>query len=307
VVLLTKRGELSTKPSKKDKNLDFWLKCWLETGDAPMKKLCLLLLVIMFSQTACDSGKASSLQAKVKKARKLLVYSHPSGFKHGSIPTGKEAFQKMGKDSGAFEVTLNDDATFFTKKNLKQFDAILFNNCTHVQKAFKDKKNREAFLDFIKNGGGFIAIHAATDGGGKGWPEYTAMVNGNFNGHPWGSRGTWGIKNEDPKHPLLEAFKGKGFKIKDELYKYKSYDRKKCRVLLSIDTTISPKGKAQRPDNDHAVVWVSEYDKGRVFISSLGHNNEIFKHPQILDMWLKGIKFALGDLKIETKSLPQPK
>jgi hypothetical protein len=57
--------------------------------------------------------------AKPGKARKVLVYSHCNGFRHGSIPFGNKAFEIMGKKTGAFEAD-----------NLKQFDAVIFNNST---------------------------------------------------------------------------------------------------------------------------------------------------------------------------------
>ena len=61
-----------------------------------------------------------------------------------------------------------------------------------------------------------------------------------------------------------------------------------------------------RPDNDHALVWVKDYGQGRVFFSSFGHNEHVFCNPMILQMWLNGIQFALGDLDAATAALPMP-
>jgi len=242
-----------------------------------------------------------------QKPRKILVYSKPSSYKHKCIPTGNALLKAMAEKTKAFSVDFSDDVKDYNSENLKKYDAILVNNATHIQKAFTDDSLKKAFISFIENGGGFIGIHAASDGGYEDWPEYTAMIGGSFDGHPWNSKGTWGISNEDPEHPLLKSFEGKNFMIKDELYKFKDYDRTKLRVLLSINTSVSPKGKAQRPDNDHAVVWVREHGKGRVFYSSMGHNDEVFWNPQVVAMWLAGFQYALGDFKIDTTSLPLKK
>ena len=56
-----------------------------------------------------------------------------------------------------------------------------------------------------------------------------------------------------------------------------------------------------RADNDYAISWVRSYGKGRVFYCSLGHNPDAFWNTPILEHFLAGIQFALGDLKANTK------
>ncbi|NQZ58244.1 MAG: ThuA domain-containing protein, partial [Lentisphaeraceae bacterium] len=247
---------------------------------------------------------------RAKKARRILVLSKTMGWYHSSIETAKTCFKHMGPQSGAFKVDFSDEASDYTSKNLKKYDAILFNNCTYVQEFF-NAQQRQAVLGFVKNGGGFIGIHAAADCGTSArrpksrWPEITELIGGAFNGHPWTNRGTYGVLNEDPKHPILKPLAGNNFQISDEFYKYKDYKRANQRVLLSIDMSTSYK-KSGRADHDHALVWVKQYGKGRVFFSSLGHNEAIYYNPMILQMWLNGIQFALGDLSVATKALPQP-
>ena len=94
--------------------------------------------------------------------------------------------------------------------------------------------------------------------------------------------------------------------IDEELYKFKNYKRESLRALLSIDMLKSYHKKG-RKDNDHPLVWVKKYGKGRVFYSAFGHNEHLYCNPIMLQMWLNGIQFALGDLVVETLSLPIPK
>ena len=61
-----------------------------------------------------------------------------------------------------------------------------------------------------------------------------------------------------------------------------------------------------RKDHDHAVLWVKNYGKGRVFFSALGHNESVFANPKILQVWLNGLQFAMGDIDIDVSALPQP-
>jgi hypothetical protein len=161
-------------------------------------------------------------------------------------------------------------------------------------------------MDFIKGGKGIIGIHAATDNFYK-WPEAAKMMGGQFCGHPWGGGGTWAVKIDDPGHPLMASYKGKGFKVKDEIYRTKPplYSRDKQRVLMSLDMSDEATGKKAGPeDTDIGISWVKSYGKGRLFYCSLGHNNHLTWDPALLGHYLAGIQFALGDFPVDTKPKP---
>ena len=244
------------------------------------------------------------------KPRKILVFWRCEGFYHKSIPVVNEALKIMGRKTGAYEVTVcTDDYSIFTPAKLRQFDAVCLNNTTHLK--FDPKKTPErckALMDFIKGGKGIVGIHAATDNFYD-WPEAMEMMGGKFTGHPWGSGGTWAVKIDEPDHPLTAAFKGKGFKIKDEIYRTDPplYSRDKQFVLMSLDmsdkTTRNVNG-FKPTDVDTGISWVKTLGKGRIFYCSLGHNDHIFWNSAVLQHYLDGIQFALGDYKVDTKPKP---
>jgi hypothetical protein len=243
------------------------------------------------------------------KTRKVLVFWRCEGFFHSSIPVVNKALEIMGKKTGAFEVTLcTDDYAVFTPEKLKEFDAVCLNNTTTLK--FDPNKTPErckALQDFVKGGKGIIGVHAATDNfyQNPAWPEGMEMMGGRFTAHPWGGGGTWAIKIDEPKHPLTAAFKGKGFKVKDEIYRTEPpvYSRSKQLVLMSLDMsdpdTRNVKG-FKETDLDTGISWIKTWGKGRLFYCSLGHNDEIFWNPAILQHYLDGIQFALGDYKVDT-------
>lgn len=284
-------------------------------------KLNALILLIAFSATALlaeDKGpfsekhtskitKAMTVKPKVKvnTPKKALVYYKASGFKHRSIPTINKCLSIMAEKTGAFTAEFSDKVEDFSADKLKNYDLLIFNNTTKIQKAFKTAEQRSAIIDFIKNGGGFVAIHAATDAGHPEWPEYVQLVGGVFDGHPWTAKGTYGISIDDPKHACVDHYPSTTFELSDELYMYKKYDRKNQRVLMTIDTRVSPKKKG-RPDGDHALAWVKTVGKGHVFVSVFGHNDPLTWNKGILQLWLNGIQFAAGDLNGETEPIPQP-
>jgi len=244
--------------------------------------------------------------AQPAKTRKMLVFWRCEGFYHGVIPVANKALEIMGEKTGAFEVTaVTDDYSVFTAETLRQFDVVCLNNTTHLK--FDPKKTPQrckALMDFVKSGKGLVGIHAAADNFYD-WPEGMEMMGNKFTGHPWGGGGTWAIKIDEPDHPLTAPFKGKGFKVKDEIYRTDPplYTRDKQFVLMSLDMSDpTTKAKAQKPeDADIGITWVKDWGKGRLFYCSLGHNNHIFMTPAILEHYLRGIQFAAGDFDVDTK------
>ena len=283
-----------------------------------MKQTLFTILVTLFAcggilgaaddKEVVQIREAMPSKATVKPSKKhnVLVYSKPSGFRHGSIPIGIKALRVMAEKTGAFEATFTLETTEFTAEGLKKYDAIIFNNTTHVQKAFTEQAQRDAILNFIKEGKAFAGFHSASDAGMPQWAEYTDMIGGCFAGHPWGSGGKWPFVVEDTKHPVTQGFKEKEFVYSDEIYQYKGYDRSKLRVLISLDAVKSGR-KGNSKTNDYPVSWVRDYGKGRIFYSNFGHNKATWMNAAMLRHFLDGIQWALGDLDGPSESLPLPK
>ena len=231
--------------------------------------------------------------------RRLLVFFRTEGYVHDAIAEGNEALKEMGEKTGAYIADFSDDMSVFTPANLKQYDGILFNSTTKL--AFSDPAQRQALLDFVKSGKGLIGIHAAVDNFYS-WPEGAALLGGTFQSHPWHADATEAVKVDEPAHPLAAAFGGKGFWINDEIYQITGpYDRSKLRVLLSLDMSKAqnqrPANEIVRTDHDFPISWIKNVDGGgRVFYCSLGHNTNVYWTPQVLQFYLAGIQFALGDL-----------
>ena len=257
----------------------------------------------------------SEPRVKPEKARKVLVFSMSWGFKHSSIPYGKEAFELIGKKSGAYKPVVSDDISMFEPENLKQFDAVVFNNTNNEiflpenydklgpeekKKADEtDARLKKSLVDYLKGGGGLAVIHAGVASFRK-WPEYGNIIGARFDNHPWNAGSTITMKVEEPGHPVAAAFKEPTFEITDEIYQLTvPYTRDKIRVLVSIDTdktNMDIKG-IHRTDNDFAMSYIKSYGEGRVFYCAFGHQHELFWNPVILEHFLDGVQFATGDLE----------
>jgi len=234
------------------------------------------------------------------KPRKLLVYSDTLMYYHTAIPWGVEAIRIMAESTGAYSVLVSDDRSVFQNEYLRQFDAICFNNT--CGSPFQEQELRQNIVDFVHDGGGFMGIHCSAHTFVD-WPPYGEMHGGYSLSHPWVDEMVT-VKIEEPDHPCVSCF-GESLELVDEIYELSAepYSRDKVRVLASIDTekTDMTKPDITRTDGDFALCWVRQYGKGRVFWSAFGHYENLYWEPKMLEHYLAGIQFALGDLAVETK------
>jgi type 1 glutamine amidotransferase len=59
-----------------------------------------------------------------------------------------------------------------------------------------------------------------------------------------------------------------------------------------------------RQDKDFAVSWIKRYGQGRVFFAMFGHIDQPFQNPAVLQYYLDGIQYALGDLAVDDSPKP---
>jgi len=251
-----------------------------------------------------DAAVPQHATAAPQRARRILVFWRADAILHkGGVPAVNHAIEMMGRKTGAFESDFSRDFAVFDPKVLAKYDAIVLNSTAHLVMPDQAKK---AYLDYVNGGGGVIAIHAAIDTFLY-WPDGAKVVGATFGDHPWTPNGTWAVKLEEPDHPLLRAFGGKGFKIKDEFYVMgEPFTRQDRRVLMSVDLSDPASAgvnlnanPARSKDHDFALAWLKHYGAGRVFYADFGHIDEPFWRPEILQFYLDGIQYVLGDLKVD--------
>ncbi|MCP4610770.1 MAG: hypothetical protein GY845_18840 [Planctomycetes bacterium] len=248
--------------------------------------------------------------ARPQKHRKLLIFDRNVGYGgHGSIPTANMAFKLMGKKTGAFETVISKNPSVFKPENLKQFDAVFFNNT--VGNLFTDPALRQSLIEFVYGGGGLLGVHGTTvaftrwPGAHEDWPEFGIMLGARGANHMDSKEHVF-IKLDDPDNPVNQPFGGKGFEYRDEFFRvHGPYSRQRVRVLFSIDTEKTdfkgqPRGNTLRKDNDYALSWIRNYGRGRVFYCTIAHNPYVFWDSKMLQFYLAAVQFAMGDLHAPT-------
>lgn len=247
---------------------------------------------------------------KPKKERKILLFSLNVDYPgHRSVICASEAFKIIGQKTKAFTAVNSYDPNVFLPEYLYAYDAVVFNN--GIGNLFSDPYVRELLEAFVKNGGGLLGIHGATDafvhygGDQKGeddWPLFGEMLGARGTKHRESNERVF-IKIDDPDHPLTQGFPKQGFDYTDEILRVTDpFSRTKVRVLLSVDNGKSDLFRApyqnvkERDDEDYALAWVKRFGEGRVCYCAIGHSPKVFWDPMMLRFYLAAAQFVLGDL-----------
>jgi type 1 glutamine amidotransferase len=227
-----------------------------------------------------------------KKKYKVLALTQSKGFKHGPVSRkspqdlclAEATVSQIGKDSGLFETECTQDASAITAEKLKEVDVLFFYT---TGDDLISPAAWAAIDEWLKSGKAFVGTHSSTDTM-KNHKGYYEMINGSFNGHPWGGGETVTLTNHDPGHATVKML-GPEFQWKDEIYQYSHYDPKAVRVLYSLNMA---KCKVRMPYHV-PVCWVREYGQGRLFYTNLGHNESTWTNAKFKEHLLAGIRWAL--------------
>lgn len=216
--------------------------------------------------------------------RKVLVFSKTAGFRHkDGIPAGIAAIKKLGAEN-KFSVDATEDAQAFSPENLKQYGAVIFLSTTGD---VLNETQQAAFEQYIKSGGGFVGVHAATDTEYD-WPWYGQLVGAYFGSHPPGQQeAVFQVVN--PAHISTRHLPAT-FRKTDELYNFK-WIAEDLQVLVRIDENSYKGGKN---GDFHPMSWYRPFDGGRAFYTAMGHDAKTFAEPLFLKHLLGGIEYALG-------------
>ena len=167
---------------------------------------------------------------------------------------------------------------------------------------------KQAFVDYVKNGGGLVVLHAA-DNAFPAWAEYNEMIAvGGWGGftpgyanrtQAFGPKIRWRdgamvLDNDTPgtaqhpnphdylmtvrapEHPIMKGLPAMWMHANDELY---SNLRGPARNVTILATATAPTSMPNGTGENEPVVMAIAYGKGRVFHDTLGHVGTTQKEP----------------------------
>ena len=255
------------------------------------------LLLVLVGLITC-SFLAAFTDAPPSEPR-VLVFSKTAGFRHDSIPVGITAMKELGAEGG-FTVDATEDSSAFTNENLAKYAAVVFLNTTGD---VLNDPQQKAFERFIRNGGGYMGVHAAADTEYD-WPFYGELIAGAyFKGHPAVQKAR--VVVEDDQFPASKMLP-KSWERTDEWYVYRTSPRARRGVVViaSLDEDSYSGGNM---NGDHPIAWYLTIDKGRSLYTGGGHTKESFREPLFREHLKAGTRWAAGLEKTPPKgSTPEP-
>jgi type 1 glutamine amidotransferase len=223
---------------------------------------------------------------------KVLVFTRTTGYQHASIPAGVAAIRTLGAAHG-FAVDSTANPAVFTDARLARYATVVFLSTTG--NPVPTQAERAAFQRYVEAGGGFVGIHAASDGGWN-WPWYGALVGAYFAEHPRQQLAL--VHIEDRRHPATAGLTDR-YRL-DEWYDFRADPRPDVHVLADVDDSSYTGSTMGR---DHPVTWCQDYDGGRSFYTAMGHASATYTDPYFLHQLLGGIQTTAGVLPADCTPL----
>lgn len=258
------------------------------------RTLCLLAGVLL---AALSSSTASAQDAAAAKPIKALLVTggccHDYEAQKKIITEGVSARANVewtivheGGTDRKHKVSIYSDPNW-----AKNYDIVVHNECFG---AVEDNAFIEAIALPHQNGVPAVMLHCSTHSYRRATTdEWRKAIGITSMSHD--KRRDMEIKNVKPEHPVMKGFPEKWSNPDDELYR----NEKVWPETVPLGTSFSVESQ-----KDHVVIWVNTYGKGRVFNTTLGHQNATMSNPVYLDLVTRGLLWACD--RLNEDGTPKP-
>lgn len=266
--------------------------------------------VLMFTKSAGFEHPSISRTAELAYVREIdgqIQIAEKTGEKKKDVGLGwaDKVLTDLGAKHG-FDVTATKDGRIFSSKEINDFDAFFFYTTGDLTKVGTDgnpamsPEGKQAFLDAIRGGKGFLGTHSASDTfhspGDRFDPKppakldpYVEMLGAEFIRH--GPQQKARMTVADAKFPGCSPL-GDGFDLHEEWYALRSF-QPNLHVVLVMETAGMKGADYQRPP--FPATWARLHGAGRVFYTSMGHRADVWVNPNFQSVLLGGLAWALGN------------
>ncbi|WP_379342396.1 ThuA domain-containing protein [Paenibacillus sp. GCM10027629] len=142
-----------------------------------------------------------------------------------------------------------------------------------------EKEQLDPLLAAVKEGGtGIAGCHGGMGDSFRNEVEYQYMVGGQWVAHPGNDGVTYTVRMKDQSSPLTQGIED--FTVVSEKY------------YMHVDPAIQVHAVTDFGDVEMPVVWTKTYGAGKVYYNSLGHQANIVRMPQTLELMRRGLLWA---------------
>jgi type 1 glutamine amidotransferase len=221
---------------------------------------------------------------EVKGPIKVLIFSGNNN--HEWEQTTKQ-LEEIFSAVDLFDYTITLKPDTLKKEDLMPFDVILSNWNSWPDTGFSwPESAKQALLEFIGAGGGFVTFHASTSAFYN-WPEFkkitTAAWIADQTNH--GKISDTEINIINRKHPVTSGMTG--FHIFDELWIDAEVNPDFEVLGTATNEQLKKEGKPEQP-----AIMVSQYGRGRIFHTILGHDARAMRNIGFKELLLRGTEWA---------------
>lgn len=218
--------------------------------------------------------------ARAESPDRVLIFTKTAGFRHDAIPSAVATLTTLAADAGMV-ADHTEDAQAFTADNLARYRVVVFASTTGD---VLDEAQQAAMERFVREGGGFVGVHAAADTEYD-WPWYGRLVGAYFRNHPPGLQSTHVQPERDGKPA------GERWPVTDELYNYRANPRPRVQVIATVDEREYSGGEM---GDDHPIAWCHAFDGGRSWYTGLGHDAKVYDDANVMAQLRRGLAYAAG-------------
>ena len=218
----------------------------------------------------------------------VLLFSKTAAgaYRHDSIPAGIAMFEQLAAER-KWEMTKSEDSAVFNDASLATFDVVVMLQTSGM--VWDNDAQRAAAQKYMRNGGGFVAIHNATDMNIEAqFPWWDQMLGMSMTQHSAIVQGT--AKVADKKHPSGAGLPDRWTRT-EEWYNFNRSARGDVHVLVTADESTYDAGP-NKMGADHPISWCRNFEGGRLWATSMGHQSTSYAEPSFRSHIAGGVETA---------------
>lgn len=197
--------------------------------------------------------------------------------------------------TGKFQVHIDEEPRGASAYTFKGYDVLLldYSDYTPALGPKWPEITRQAYLDFLRNGGGVVAFHV-TVGSFPEWPEFKKTL-GIFDyrhiGHAPYHMFT--VKVRDSGNPITQC-EPQQFREWGEIYNgiHLLPDARILATAFDDSENCLRNDEACGSGKDQPILWTARYGKGRMFVTTLGHDLVSVSMPSFKTTLTRGTMWA---------------